>query len=131
MAPMTGGMVALDFDGVCHKYTREWEGIAEIADGPTDGLEEWLHSTVRRCRVALFSSRFAEPQGREAVAAWWTKHRLPKVEYWTRKPPSIVAIDDRALLFTGNWDDFPVDKLLRFRPWNRLDKMGKWGLPVE
>lgn len=119
MANLSQPIIALDFDGVCHKYSDEWTGIANITDVPTEGLAEWLRKAQPRARIALFSSRFAEPQGRQAVMAWWEKWRLPPVEYWTRKPPAIVAIDDRALTFTGNWDDFPIDELLRFRPWNR------------
>lgn len=114
-----GSIVCLDFDGVCHSYPDEWTGIASITGVPTKGLTEWLREAKPHARIALFSSRFNEPQGREAVMAWWEKWQLPKVEYWTRKPPALVTIDDRALTFMGRWDDFPIGQLLKFRPWNR------------
>ena len=34
------------------------------------------------------------------------------------KPAAFISIDDRALTFTGRWDDFSVDKLVVFKPWN-------------
>ena len=33
------------------------------------------------------------------------------------KPPALVTIDDRAVLFTGVWPD--VAELRRFKPWNK------------
>lgn len=119
MAPVSRSIICLDFDGVCNKYADGWLGITEIHDGPTDGLREWLQEARDRFRIAIFSSRFHRPQGFNAVSTWWLEHELPSVEFWNQKPPALVHIDDRALTFTGDWNDFPPERLLGFRPWNR------------
>lgn len=38
------------------------------------------------------------------------------------KPPALITIDDRALMFTGNWADFTPEKLAKFQPWNARNK---------
>lgn len=112
-------IITLDFDGVCHRHMKEWTNIATIEDVPTEGLADWINSARGKARIALFSSRFQQGLGREAVINWWELWKLPAVEMWTRKPPAVVAIDDRAVTFTGNWKDFPIDEMVRFKPWNR------------
>lgn len=119
MAPVSRSIVCLDFDGVCNTYASGWMGVVKIVDGPTPGLREWLGEATRNFRVAVFSSRSQQPGGSLAMLEWWEKHRLPDVEFWTTKPPARLHIDDRALTFTGNWDDFPMERLLEFQPWNR------------
>ena len=120
MAPTVGKpIVCIDFDGVCHKHIQQWTNIATVADGPTEGLADWLKETSREARIALFTARFRQGLGRQAVIDWWDLWQLPHVEMWTAKPPAIVSIDDRALTFTGDWKDFPTERLLSFKPWNR------------
>lgn len=113
-------ILCLDFDGVLHSYSSRWLGVAEIPDPPTEGLAEWLLLTEPHFRLVVFSSRSHQAGGTDAMKAWWTQHELPDVvEFWHEKPPALVSIDDRALTFTGNWDDFPPEKLLAFKPWNK------------
>ena len=122
---VTRPIICLDFDGVCHKHMQEWVNIATVADGPTDGLGDWIAGASRRARITLFSSRFHEGRGRQAISEWWDLWKLPPIEMWMHKPPALVSIDDRALTFTGNWDDFPIEKVLEFKPWNRQPP-GPW-----
>ena len=42
-----------------------------------------------------------------------------ELHFPTHKPPATIAIDDRALNFTGDWSDFPINKLLNFKPWHK------------
>ena len=41
-------------------------------------------------------------------------------EAWPKeKPPSFLTIDDRALTFNGDWNEFNIQELLKFKPWNK------------
>jgi hypothetical protein len=112
-------IVVLDFDGVLHSYSSGWKGIAEIADGPTEGLANWLQEASKHFRLVVYSSRSGQEPGLDAMKVWWVKWGLPAcVEFWKEKPPAFVTIDDRALTFTGKWSDFPPERLLSFKPWN-------------
>lgn len=120
-------IVCLDFDGVVHSYTSGWQGATRIPDPPTDGFFEWLEAAVERFTVVIFSARSHMPGGRHAMQAWlhdqWRAVRgdapLPLVGFPEHKPPAAVTIDDRALTFTGRWDDYPSATLATFKPWNR------------
>lgn len=46
------------------------------------------------------------------------------LKYPTEKPAAMVSIDDRALCFTGNWNDFDPQRLLEFKPWNKSPSLG-------
>lgn len=41
------------------------------------------------------------------------------VEWPTEKPPAHLSIDDRALLFTGEWPT--MEFMESFKPWNKKD----------
>lgn len=41
------------------------------------------------------------------------------IQFPTAKPAAFISIDDRGLLFTGDWSQFRVEELKRFKPWNK------------
>jgi hypothetical protein len=84
--------------------------------------------------VAIYSSRSGQPGGISAMVQWlgyWSvdpEHGMPgdfdhakwsDLVWPIEKPAAFITIDDRALTFTGNWDHFPVQELLAFKPWNK------------
>jgi len=95
--------VAIDFDGVIHKYSKGWCG-GEIYDDPIDGAIDAYFELMKKYDVVIFTAR----TDTEAVKRWMDKHfdferRLghfyePNVT--NIKPPAIVYIDDRGIRFT-------------------------------
>lgn len=131
-------ILVIDFDGVFHAYTNGWKGADVVTDGPVPGAMRALLALNEHFEVNVYSSRSHQPGGIAAMRAalWvWLAEELNNAEeafrlthamadedrlrFPTHKPPAMVTIDDRALTFTGNWDDFTVEKLKAFRPWNK------------
>jgi hypothetical protein len=124
-------ILCLDFDGVIHSYTSGWKGADVIPDPPVPGTAEFIRKALKDFRVAIFSSRSNQPGGIDAMRAWCAKHLpgvgetakhpgfLDEIEWPTEKPAAFVTIDDRALCFNGNWDNYDPEWLLGFKPWNK------------
>ena len=113
-------ILSLDFDGVCHSYTSGWQGIDVIPDDPVDGLFEFLEEANEEFSIHIFSTRSADEDGRNAMIDWFSEHAgdsgvIEFLSFPTEKPPAKVGLDDRVLLFDGDWPD--VDDLVDFKPW--------------
>lgn len=112
--------LALDFDGVIHSYISGWKGPATIPDDPTPGALEFCEAAVTIFDVCIVSTRCTYPIGPRAICEWLDRFGFPsdvRVSPDGRKEPAVVTLDDRALMFNG---DFPSMELLRtFTPWNR------------
>jgi hypothetical protein len=122
-------ILCLDFDGVIHSYDRGWQdGV--IYGGVTPGFFEWAEKAVQHFNLVIYSSRSKTDEGRQAMEQWmadryheWAATRNTTLfpahfSYAHEKPPAFLTIDDRALTFGGDWGDFPVEGLKRFKPWN-------------
>jgi hypothetical protein len=129
-------ILALDFDGVLHSYRSGWQGAAIIPDPPVTGAVEFLHAAVERFRVAVYSSRSAEPGGIDAMRGWLTmhvmaviddhreaQHVLDLIEWPVSKPSAFVTLDDRAITFNGTWPG--LDELAAFQPWMKRTPAGE------
>lgn len=124
-------ILCLDFDGVIHSYSSGWKGAAAIPDPLVPGSIEFIRSALKKFRVAIYSSRSGQEGGIAAMQEYirvaaeapsWGEGDfawIDEIEWPTEKPPAMVTIDDRALTFTGDWRDFPLDKLADFQPWNK------------
>lgn len=112
-------ILSLDFDGVCHSYESGWQGVDDIPDPPVEGLFEFLEEAKDEFNIAIYSSRSSDSDGIAAMAEWFAKHGGDEVLDWiyfpTEKPPASVGLDDRVLLFEGEWPD--VGDLVDFESW--------------
>lgn len=126
-------ILCLDFDGVINNYSSGWTGALDLPDDVTEGFFEFCEEVAPHFRIVVHSSRFATEGAISSALAWMQKQRqkwrdkggqggeIVQIEFWDKKPPAMVTIDDRALTFTGRWGDFPVNDLLAFKPWNKQD----------
>jgi hypothetical protein len=128
-------ILCVDFDGVIHSYVSKWEGAGHIPDLPVPGAIPFLREATKHFRVMIYSSRSGDISGEgiPAMQRWlkfWANQEykmwsdlaaetafLDEIEWPLYKPTAFVAIDDRAITFTGEWPD--MQTLLDFKPWNK------------
>ncbi len=95
---MSKKTIAVDFDGVIHKYSEGYHD-GSIYDELMEGAKEALFRLGQRYKVVVFSVR--DPQ---QIMEWLDKQNIVVDEVTNVKPKAIVYIDDRGLRFT-NWKD--------------------------
>lgn len=122
--------LCLDFDGVIHSYEKGWQdGV--IYGIPTDGFFMWAEKAREHFTLVIFSSRSDSHKNIKPMQDWlkvhlwdWQQDHLESTlsihdfHFYTRKPPAFISIDDRALTFMGDWNEFNMERLLAFKPWN-------------
>lgn len=105
--------IAVDFDGVIHRYSRGWHD-GTIYDPPMPGALDGLRQFMGLYAVYIQTSRSPRP-----VAEWLAGHGIEAcveegiaapMRFWTerdrllvtnRKLPAIAYLDDRAVRFTS------------------------------
>lgn len=128
-AVMGKPILCLDFDGVIHSYSSGWKGADVIPDPPVPGAMDFIREALKSFRVAIFSSRSNQPGGLDAMKDYIAlnseigfRDPIVGLEWPLEKPPAMVAIDDRAITFTGEWPS--IGNLLAFQPWNKKERAG-------
>jgi hypothetical protein len=129
-------LLCLDFDGVIHSYDSGWKGADQIPDPPVKGALQFIVKAMEHFRVAIFSSRSCQVGGMTAMREWlgyWSVDpdygmgdqfdhgAWGAIEWPTEKPPAFLTIDDRAIMFNGQFPDPKL--LLKFRPWNKTEEL--------
>lgn len=125
--------LCLDFDGVIHSYNSGWQGATKADDPPVEGTLEFLARAMEVFKVAIYSSRSHHEGGIKTMKAYLHKHfdeftkhdvgatwrYMSQLSFPMFKPAAHLSIDDRALCFTGRWEDFDPLAMANFQPWNR------------
>lgn len=139
--------ICLDFDGVVNSYSSGWTGAGSIPDLPVDGAIEAILEYMKTFTVCIHSSRFNRTNflheievahfesPRRTVRDWLVINGVPlgqialngdmlmdnppdnMILLCRTKPPAFVTIDDRAIMFTGEWPS--VETIKSFKPWNK------------
>lgn len=122
--------VAVDFDGVLHRYNSPWINAHTIPDLPVPGAIDWLWRTFQAFDIVIYSTRCKTWRGRRAVRNWLRRYvghlwyespagpGLEDIRLSYEKPPALVYLDDRAIRFTG--ENFPTPaEIHAARPWNK------------
>jgi hypothetical protein len=111
--PLPKPTLAIDFDGVLHRYTG-WTGDTKLS-APIPGAVDFCCRAKERFHLVVYSARAADPEQKRAIGYWLSQHGFPVMYVVSEKPPAIVYLDDRAWLFNGVWPD--IDALVAFRAW--------------
>ena len=112
--------IAIDFDGVIHKYSKGWYD-GTIYDEPVEGSHEALMELKQQFNVFIHTTRNIEDVVNWMNSKFWGEgekgfNTIPMYEgykFWNgnffgdiavsnRKLPAVAYIDDRAIRFT-NW----------------------------
>lgn len=123
--------IAVDFDGVIHRYDSPWVAADVIPDPPVEGAIEWLWNMVQHFDVCITSTRNHQPGGIPAMRRWLRVHGgnlwnesmgargLEDVQFPLEKPAALIYLDDRAVRFIGR---FPTrNEIHEARPWNKVE----------
>lgn len=106
--------VCLDFDGVIHSYRSGWKGVTVIPDPPIHRVDRAIARLRKNYRVVVYSARCQGEDGVQAIREWLVKHNIEVDDVCLFKPPAHVYVDDRAVPFTGDWDE-TIDMINAFR----------------
>ena len=101
--------ICLDFDGVVHSYVSGWSGETVISDPPIHRVKEAIARLRSNYRVVIHSARCRSEDGCTAIREWLQRHEIEVDEVCMFKPPAHVYVDDRAVRFTGDWDQTIAD----------------------
>jgi len=109
--------VIFDFDGVIHSYTSGWQGVEKIQDPPVEGIRE----EIQRIRdagyeVVVLSTRCFQVRGIAAIKEYLKRHNIEVDMVTDEKPPAVVTVDDRAILFKGDPTGLK-EQIDNFKPW--------------
>ncbi len=111
---MTQKAIAVDFDGVIHKYSEGWHD-GSIYDSPVEGSKKQLKRLVDKgYKVIIFTTRVNPEMGdsveveNKKIEEWLTSNGFKQNIHYHKitalKPKATAYIDDRAIRFT-NWED--------------------------
>ncbi len=92
--------LAIDFDGVIHKYSKGFQGLDNIYDGPMDGTLNGL----KELKDQGFVLKILSSRPKEYIQPWLNKYGLDEYisEISNHKFPAKLYIDDRGFHFK-NW----------------------------
>ncbi len=111
---MSSRTVAVDFDGVIHRYSQGYLD-GSIYDAPVDGALDGLRSLMLSCSVFIFTAR--EPL--LSVAAWLSERGFqvttvnPTAPFWEMR--GILLVTSQKLVA----DAYIDDRGIRFEDWSQ------------
>ena len=110
--------IAIDFDGVINSFKSGWKG-AEFTDEPVNGAFEAINILLSEgYKVVIYSTRAETVEGKNTIYNYLLKNNIniSEIEVTDKKPIALVYIDDRAINFSGNWNE-TLDKIKDFKTW--------------
>lgn len=110
----THNTIAVDFDGVVHKYNKGWHD-GTCYGAPVEGSRDYFHKYSLDYFLVIFTCR----QPIESVWKWLEEYDLDKYIYevTNSKPKAKLYIDDRGYRFTS-WAKAleDTDTMLTYEP---------------
>jgi len=119
--------IAIDFDGVIHKYSKGWND-GTCYDEPVEGVLDFIQDLIDK-QISVFILSTRNPKDiKEWLSKYWI-HYTHIIEedcmFWNgkavigitnRKLPAHVYIDDRGMKFDGSFDN-TFNNILSFKTW--------------
>lgn len=114
--------ICIDFDGVIHDYSKGWQGV-DVFNKPVNGAKEGT-TALREAgwMIIIYTTRNDTP----ALRAWLEENQITydHINYNPNQPEGSdkgklianVYLDDRGILFDGNWEK-AIERTLGFIPW--------------
>ena len=100
--------IAIDFDGVIHKYSKGWQD-GSIYDEPVEGT---LEAIKKLQELGFLIIVFTTRKNTEVVSGWIYKKMGLLLSVTNEKPMAVAYIDDRGIRFE-DWDT-TIDKLIGY-----------------
>jgi adenylylsulfate kinase len=103
--------LAVDFDGVIHKYSKGFQGLENAYDPPMDGAQE----TLQRLKDKGYVLKIMSSRPALVIEEWLDKYDMTDLfdEVSNRKFAATVYLDDRGFHFT-DWES--VEEKLAIHP---------------
>jgi hypothetical protein len=102
--------IAIDFDGVLHRYSGYRDGFIDV---PIEGARGFVERLLARGNTpVVFTTR-----DKEMVEQWLKKHKFPAIEVTNHKRPFWLILDDRAIEFAGQYNDALIGRIEAFKPY--------------
>lgn len=98
----------VDFDGVLHDY-KGWNGNEPTGE-PIPQSRAAMCALESTHRLICFTTRpieFVEP--------WLKRYGFPPMKITNIKEPAVLIIDDRAITFTGIWNNELLARIKSFQ----------------
>ena len=111
--------IAIDFDGVIHTFNKGWHD-GTCYGKPIKGSLDAIKKISKKYKIIIFSSKVRPDRplvngktGYDLVAEWLKKNKFSNYinEITHEKPRANYYIDDKAVLFSDNWNKV-LDKIL-------------------
>lgn len=106
---MSKKTLLIDFDGTLSEY-HGWRGLTEVGP-PLPQARKACILLARTFKLICFTTRAPE-----VVEPWLRQHGFPEMEVTNVKKPAHVIVDDRVVLFEGQWTDELLRKITDFAP---------------
>ncbi|UTY27633.1 PBECR2 nuclease fold domain-containing protein [Treponema putidum] len=123
--------IAIDFDGVINSFKSGWKG-PEFTDEPVNGAFEAINILLNEgYKVIIYSTRAETVEGKNTIYNYLLGNgiNIREIEVTDKKPIALVYIDDRAIKFSGNWNE-TLDKIKKFKTWTEKS-LTYSGYPLE
>ena len=105
--------IAIDFDGVIHTFNKGWHD-GTCYGKPIKGSLDAIKKISKKFKIIIFSSKVRPDRplvngktGYELVSEWLKKNKFSEYisEITHEKPRANYYIDDKAVLFSNNWNE--------------------------
>tara|TARA_R110001632_G_C11054377_1_gene385045 strand:- start:97 stop:486 length:390 start_codon:yes stop_codon:yes gene_type:complete len=108
-------IICLDLDGVIYPNLI-WLGSDTLRGKPVDGAKEAIDELKEDYTIIINSARFNDIKTIPRVKEWLDDNYIYYDKISEKKPHADIYIDDKAIGFSGNWDNTLSD-VYRFKQW--------------